>query len=161
VATDRGTIIIKTDHPDIEVAVKQDGKLIVILDKQTGKEFVLRSGTYELELVNGKEGLKLETNRLVLKRGDKRIVEVIADPTAWVTKAPMLAPCSSCMAGVIDGRIYIVGGRVGQASLPSVQAYDPATNQWDYQSEMPRTDAGEVGRDTGSAVVIDGKLHVL
>ncbi len=77
VVTDRGTLVVESNDPDVEVLVKQEGKTVVIIDKKTGKEITLRSGAYELELQGGKPGLTLSTDRFVLKRGDKEIVRVL------------------------------------------------------------------------------------
>jgi hypothetical protein len=60
-------------------------------------------------------------------------------------------------AEVIDGKIYVAGGRkvsnVGFASY-LLYVYDPATNTWTQKRGMPERGAGGV---TG---VIDGKLYV-
>ncbi|MBM4071213.1 MAG: DUF1501 domain-containing protein [Planctomycetes bacterium] len=71
---DGGILIIETDDPDVEVHVKEGGKLVTILDKQTGHKATLRNGEYELELGPGTKGLKLKTNRFALSRENRREV---------------------------------------------------------------------------------------
>ncbi|MCI0681617.1 MAG: protein kinase [Gemmataceae bacterium] len=164
VVTDVGTVVVKTDDPDVEVAVKQNGQVIKILDTKSGQEFTLRSGTYELELQRGKEGLRLKTDRLVLYRGERnKIVEVYLErPKGWAERRPLRVPAHGVLAAVIDDRIYVVGGEAGGSSLPTVQAYDPIKNDWTAdKTHLPATDQGDPGRYAGAVAVSNGKLFVI
>ncbi len=76
VTTDAGVVEIETDDPAVEVVVQENGRRIAILDGTTKRRVELRSGTYEVKLVEGRDELTLETDRFVLKRGDKEIVRV-------------------------------------------------------------------------------------
>ncbi len=76
IVTDRGTLEIKTHDPDVKVVVLDGGKQVKIVDRKTGDRVKLRSGKYELKLSGGKKGLRLSTDRFVLTRGEKVIVEV-------------------------------------------------------------------------------------
>jgi N-acetylneuraminic acid mutarotase len=69
---------------------------------------------------------------------------------------------NSWAAGAIDGKIFVVGGRVGSASVSGVstniaanEAYDPATDRWEPRQLMPTARSG-----IGTAV-LNGRLHVL
>jgi probable HAF family extracellular repeat protein len=59
-------------------------------------------------------------------------------------------------AGVIDGKIYVAGGRRPSPSLESaaLYVYDPATNSWARKRDMPLRASGGVGG------VIGGKLYL-
>ena len=85
ITTDKGELVIKTEDPDIEVVVKQGGKTVTIIDKQSKKQIELNSGSYELELQGEKPGLRLSTDKFTLKRGDKTVVTVSREPA---TKSP-------------------------------------------------------------------------
>jgi serine/threonine protein kinase len=114
IATDRGTLVIQTNEPDVAVLVKQDGKTVQIVDQKSGKEITLRSGAYELALSGGKAGLKLSADRFVLTRGDREVVKVYLEPPGlagatalktipavggrWVRKAPLPLAARGCMA---------------------------------------------------------------
>jgi WD40 repeat protein/S1-C subfamily serine protease len=76
ITTDKGELVIATDDPSIEVVVKQGGRQVTIIDPQTKTQIELHSGKYELELAGGKPGLRLSTQQLTLKRGDKTVVTV-------------------------------------------------------------------------------------
>ena len=55
IATNQGLLIIQTDDPAVEVTVKQNGELIKIVDRKTGREVTLKAGIYQLELSGDKE----------------------------------------------------------------------------------------------------------
>lgn len=61
----------------------------------------------------------------------------VHDPTVggWVAKAPMPTARSGGGAAVIDGKIYVAGGRPpGGAAF---EVYDPATNRWEALPDLP------------------------
>lgn len=69
---------------------------------------------------------------------------------------------NSAAAAVIDGRIYVVGGRqmVKQAdgrqrpvNLATLEVYDPATERWEARAPMPQAQGGL------AAAAHDGKLY--
>ncbi len=89
--TDQGILVIETDDPDVEVVVKQGGREITIVDSKTGREVTLKAGEYQLELAEGRNGLKLSTSEFRLSRAGKQIVRVWLptkqDPNADVVAA--------------------------------------------------------------------------
>ena len=54
----------------------------------------------------------------------------------WRERSPMPTPRNHTAAGVISGKIYVAGGRVGAAfiglasDISVVEEYDPATDKW-------------------------------
>ena len=76
ITTDKGTVVIESDDPNVEVVVKQGGKQVRIVDVITKQEIELNTGQYEFQLVKGPDGLSLSTDRLTLKRGKTEIVRV-------------------------------------------------------------------------------------
>lgn len=81
-ATNKGEIVIETDDPDVAVTVKQDGEVVQIVDKKSGRTVTLKAGRYQLELSEGANGLTLSTDQFTLERGGKEIVRVRLDPPA-------------------------------------------------------------------------------
>ena len=68
------------------------------------------------------------------------------DPTAntWRARSPMPTACNHAAIGVVNGKIYVIGGRVGAAFIgvasntDVVEEYDPATDQWGaIKARMP------------------------
>jgi tRNA A-37 threonylcarbamoyl transferase component Bud32 len=68
IQTDKGELVIETDNDDVEVVVKQGGKVVKIIDTKSGQHVTLNSGDYELALKDGREGLKLSPDKMTLKR---------------------------------------------------------------------------------------------
>jgi N-acetylneuraminic acid mutarotase len=89
------------------------------------------------------------------------------DPAAntWRTGSPMPTPRNHTAAGVVDGKIYVIGGRIGAAfiaassDLANVEAYDPATDTWGRPlAKMPTARSGlDVGVYKGRIYVAGGE----
>ena len=71
----------------------------------------------------------------------------------WVTKAPMPTARGAGVAVVLDGKIYVAGGRPPRGHDFAV--YDPATDSWEELPELP----SQRNHFTGAA--IDGRVHVV
>jgi len=77
VETPQGTLIVKTDDPDVQISIKSGGKEVALFFPQQKKEIELNIGEYTIELVKGKDGLKLSTNKFEIKSGnDEKTVTV-------------------------------------------------------------------------------------
>lgn len=72
---------------------------------------------------------------------------------AWVAKAPMPTARSSGVAVVLDGKIYVAGGRPPRGNDFAV--YDPATDTWETLPNLP----SQRNHITGEA--INGRIHVV
>ena len=90
---------------------------------------------------------------------------LVFDPATevWTPASDMPTARNSHAAAVIDGRIYVVGGRqfteqpngeYASVNIASLEVYDPATELWETRSPLPQA-AGGI-----SAAVVDGKLYV-
>jgi WD40 repeat protein len=80
IATDKGELVIETDDDQVEVIIRRKGNQVTILDNQTNQKVELISGEYVAELGKGGEGLKLVSDHLTIKRGEKTIVRVRREP---------------------------------------------------------------------------------
>jgi len=78
---------------------------------------------------------------------------------SWTTKTSMPTARAAMTAGVIAGKLYVVGGfRFCSGSCPiinTLEVYDPVTNSWTTKAPMPTARAQMGG------AVIDGKLYVI
>jgi N-acetylneuraminic acid mutarotase len=69
----------------------------------------------------------------------------------WVTKAPMPTARGAGVAVVLDGKIYVAGGRPPRGNDFAV--YDPAADSWEVLPDLPT----QRNHFTGAA--IDGRIH--
>jgi N-acetylneuraminic acid mutarotase len=67
----------------------------------------------------------------------------------WRARSPLPTPCNHMGAETVDGKIYVIGGRLSGAfiiGLPGninlVQAYDPASDSWVTKAPMPTPRSG-------------------
>ena len=81
---------------------------------------------------------------------------------SWSPAAPMLTARNHHGAALIDGRIYVVGGRIGSTfiiglsnNVSTNEVYDVAKNTWSSVVGMPTPRSG-IG-----VAVLNGRMHVL
>ena len=79
----------------------------------------------------------------------------------WETRNPMPTPRNHAYAGAVNGKIYVIGGRVAQpfitvaSNLDIVEEYDPSTDQWGAQkARMPTARSG------GGFATYNGRIYV-
>jgi N-acetylneuraminic acid mutarotase len=79
----------------------------------------------------------------------------------WSSAAPMALPRNHMFSGTVNGKIYIIGGRIAHAFVAAsqntdvVEEYDPATNTWGAQrAKMPTARSG------GGWATYGGKIYV-
>lgn len=81
----------------------------------------------------------------------------VYDPATntWVKKPNMPAPRRSHGAGVIRGKIYLVGGSGGGRWISAVSEYDPATGRWEEKADIPTK------RTTLAVSVVNNKIYAI
>lgn len=76
----------------------------------------------------------------------------------WTEKTEMPAPKSGHSASVINGKIYVIGGGFrGNGPfmyLSTVEIYDPETDRWTQEPDMP------VGKSGHAAEVVNGEIYI-
>jgi N-acetylneuraminic acid mutarotase len=79
----------------------------------------------------------------------------------WRERSPMPTPRNHAAIGVVAGKIYVIGGRVGAAfiglasDVSVVEEYDPASDQWSGpRARMP------IARSAIGAAVYGGRIYV-
>ena len=74
----------------------------------------------------------------------------------WERRADMPTARMAPGVSVVDGKIYVIGGYIGNiAGISTVEAYDPETNTWEAKAEMPTP------RITLSASAVNGKIYAI
>jgi N-acetylneuraminic acid mutarotase len=89
----------------------------------------------------------------------------VYDPATntWESRNPMSVPRNHAFSGVVDGKIYVIGGRTGHGFILSatntdvVEAYDPASNTWSMPKErMPTARSGGASASDGRRIYVAG-----
>jgi len=81
---------------------------------------------------------------------------VDAAEDAWATKAPMHVARSNLGVAVVDGKIYAIGGLVGNGVVTGVnEVYDPETDIWSSRKSMP------TARAYFATAVYQGKVYCI
>ena len=74
----------------------------------------------------------------------------------WTTKTSMPTARSYSGVGVVDGKIYVIGGANSSSSkLAANEMYDPSTNSWTTKADMPTARMGLV------VGVVNGKIYAI
>jgi N-acetylneuraminic acid mutarotase len=87
-------------------------------------------------------------------------VDALMPGGAWTARAPMLTARSGCAAGVVGGKIVVVGGEGSPTAplgvFPETEAYDPAHDAWTALEPMrtPRHGTGAAG--VGDVLIVPG-----
>lgn len=78
------------------------------------------------------------------------------DPAAnrWTTLAPMSCSRNHTAGGVIDGKLYVAGGRPG--SQTCLEVYDPGAGSWQRKSPMPTGRSGVAGAAVANCFYVFG-----
>ncbi|MDS9996536.1 Kelch repeat-containing protein [Bacillus atrophaeus] len=82
---------------------------------------------------------------------------VSAETIEWKERADLPEPRVGASSGVVDGKIYVIGGGTEKPGTYGNQTfvYDPKTNEWARKADMPTERAG------AATVTVDGKIYVL
>ena len=108
--------------------------------------------------VHPEQGLGLQFNSPVVQSTAHEIYDL--NNGTWSKAAPVPTGRNHHGAALIDGKIYVVGGRVGFfggtfSNLGSHEVFDTATGEWAMRPQLPTPRSG-IG-----VVALNGRLHVL
>ena len=74
----------------------------------------------------------------------------------WVKKADMPTPRVNLATGVVNGKIYAIGGwDLGPTAFSTIEEYNPETDTWDRKADKP------TAIDGPSASVVDGRIYAI
>lgn len=168
ILTDRGELIIKALDEDVDVVVRQGGRIVTIIDTRSQQRMTLNSGRYALELDGAPSDLQLDIKEISLTRGDKviatiRRVDKVAPTRVEKTATDETRP-QTVFRQRLTGHSAVV--RTVMFSPDSVQLFsvsnDGTARVWDVASgEMKgifdhRDSSKAPLRIAGGAIVDDG-----
>ena len=126
-----------------------------IAEEAGGKIYVIGGATTE----PGSKEVALYANRPQRSVGTNEAYDPATN--SWEERSSMPTARNHAASGVVDGKIYVIGGRVGSAFIPIgsntdiVEVYDPAINQWGaLRQRMPH------GRSAVACGTYNGKIYV-
>ena len=89
----------------------------------------------------------------------------VYDPATnkWESRNPLSVPRNHAFSGVVNGKIYVIGGRTGHGFILSatntdvVEEYDPASDMWSLPKErMPTARSGGASGTDGRRIYVAG-----
>ena len=89
----------------------------------------------------------------------------VYDPATnkWQTRKPMSVPRNHAFGGVVNGKIYVIGGRTGHGFILSatntdvVEEYNPVNDSWSVPKErMPTARSGGASGTDGRRIYVAG-----
>jgi hypothetical protein len=91
----------------------------------------------------------------------------VYDPATntWTRRADMPTPRNHAAVGVVDGRIYMIGGRSGSVFIPNatnvdiVEEYDPAKDLWTLRQPMPTPRSASVWGTHNGRIYVLGRRN--
>ena len=76
IVTDQGVLEIRSDDPDLQVKVEQNGEVIEVIDLKTRQKIEIKSGEYHIVPVSNENGISVSANKVIMTRGGHQIVEI-------------------------------------------------------------------------------------
>ncbi len=92
--------------------------------------------------------------------GNVEVYDPMTD--TWQSKASMPTPRADLCASVVNGKIYLIGGKTYSSTAPYYrqtginEVYDPATNTWSTEASIPTAVQGYASTVIGSKIYIIG-----
>jgi N-acetylneuraminic acid mutarotase len=82
---------------------------------------------------------------------------ILAQSGSWSTKASMPTERMCLAAGVVNGKIYAIGGTISRDTpgLQTVEEYDPMFDTWTMKAPMP------TARECLAASAVNGKIYAI
>lgn len=130
---------------------------------RAGRPMPTPRGAAALGLVDGKihwiggNGMEGHIHDGMFTRDWSVGIHEVYDPVAdrWERRASMPSPRNHPGAGVVNGRIHVIGGRFNDNSQMTLhEIYDPKTNRWETGPPMP------TGRSGVATVARNGWIYV-
>ncbi|MEM7456419.1 MAG: serine/threonine-protein kinase, partial [Planctomycetota bacterium] len=77
IATNQGELVVQSNDEDVEIEIRQNGKLVRLIDLQTEQSIDIVAGEYDINVTHPDNGFKVSHDRVVMTRGRKEIVRII------------------------------------------------------------------------------------
>ncbi len=139
------------------LAPMPDKRGTAIAQEVNGKIYVIGGATMN----PGSKEPAVFPNRPARSVGTNDVYDPMTDK--WESRSPMPTARNHAFAGVVDGKIYVIGGRIGSPfitvaqNVGVVEEYDPATDQWGApRRPMPTPRSGGGWGTHGGRIYVAG-----
>ncbi|CAH1792182.1 unnamed protein product [Owenia fusiformis] len=75
---------------------------------------------------------------------------------SWLQCAPMSSKRAYFFAGVLNNKVYAIGGKYKEGALATAESYSPATNSWEMVPSMPSAYHAHAGSVYNNYIYISG-----
>jgi N-acetylneuraminic acid mutarotase len=117
-------------------------------------QFAIAVYQNKIYVIGGSVGFDQSTGSQILSS-----LNEVYDPQTdtWESKTPMPSNRSQLNANVVDGKIYLIGGRTGGqfTTVDLNEVYDPQTDTWNTKAPIPYPVVQY------ASAVIDGKIFIM
>ena len=121
----------------------------------------------KIYLIGGATTVEASKDSFFTAYGPARVLTTneVYDPATnkWESRTPMTVPRNHAYGGVVNGKIYVMGGRTGHAFILSasntdaVEAYSPVSDSWSAPRErMPYARSGGAFGTDGKLIYVAG-----
>jgi len=117
-------------------------------------EFAIATYQNKIYVIGG--WIKWETASMAtnLVTGANQVYDIAND--TWETETSMPWPRAGLQANVVDGKIYLIGGRFQDGVASDVnEVYDPSTDSWTEKTPIPTPVSNY------ASAVVDNKIYVM
>ncbi len=108
----------------------------------------------KIYVVGGNVGYETSTDSPILSS-----LNEVYDPLTdtWESKKPMPTSRSQFSANVVNGKVYLIGGRIGgqYSTVKLNEVYDPETDTWNTKASIPYPVVQY------ASAVVDGKIYIM
>jgi N-acetylneuraminic acid mutarotase len=139
------------------LAPMPDKRGTAIAEQVNGKIYVIGGATMN----PGSKEPAVFPNRPARSVGTNDMYDPATDK--WESRSPMPTARNHAFSGMVDGKIYVIGGRIGSPfitvaqNIAVVEEYDPATDQWGApRRPMPTPRSGGGWGTHGGRIYIAG-----
>ncbi len=148
-----GNVGIGTANPTQRLEISGNVKI-----SGTGNSLTFPDGTTQTTAVTGggggvPSGFMILGNTSTAPAGYTYTGKTI--DASWSTKASMPTARGAFGLGVVNNKVYVIGGIDGSTPLATNEEYDPATNTWANKTPMTTARYGV------TAAVVDNKIHLI
>ena len=116
--------------------------------------FAIAAHQNKIHVVGGNVGYDISTDSPILCSFNE-VYDPLTD--TWESKKPMPTNRSQLSANVVNGKIYLIGGRTGgqYSTVDLNEVYDPETDSWTTKAPIPYPVVQY------ASAVVDGKIYIM